>query len=63
LDNASHKIIREMYKRYYNVSIDERKLKRVEDKFYSPAEIINCYVMNKDNSRAFIDRLMQNEKF
>jgi SpoVK/Ycf46/Vps4 family AAA+-type ATPase len=63
LDNASHNIIREMYKRYYNVNIDERKLKKIEEKFYSPAEIINCYVMNKDNSRAFIERLMQNEKF
>jgi len=63
LDYASHNIIREMYKRYYNMNIDERKLKRIEDKFYSPAEIINCYVMNKDDFRAFIDRLMQNEKF
>jgi hypothetical protein len=63
LDNASHNIIREMYKRYYNVNIDERKLKKVKDKFYSPAEIINCYVMNKDTPRDFIERLMQNEKF
>jgi SpoVK/Ycf46/Vps4 family AAA+-type ATPase len=63
LDNASHNIIREMYKRYYNVNIDERKLKKIEDKFYSPAEIINCYVMNKDSPRDFIERLMQNEKF
>lgn len=63
LDNVSHNIIREMHKRYYNSAIDERKLKKVEENFYSPAEIINCYVMNKDNSRAFIERLMQNEKF
>jgi ATP-dependent 26S proteasome regulatory subunit len=63
LDNVSHNIIREMHKRYYNVVIDERKLKKIKDKFYSPAEIINCYVMNKDSPRDFIERLMQNEKF
>ena len=63
LDNASHNIIREMYKRYYNVNIDERKLKKIHDKFYSPAEIINCYVMNKYSPQDFIDRLIQNEKF
>jgi len=63
LDNVSHNIIREMHKRYYNVGVDERKLKKIKDKFYSPAEIINCYVMNKDSPRDFIERLMQNEKF
>jgi SpoVK/Ycf46/Vps4 family AAA+-type ATPase len=63
LDNASHNIIREMYKRYYNLNIDERKLKKIHDKFYSPAEIINCYVMNKYSPQDFIDRLIQNEKF
>ncbi|NDA89469.1 MAG: ATP-binding protein [Alphaproteobacteria bacterium] len=63
LDNVSHNIIREMHKRYYNANVDERKLKKIKDKFYSPAEIINCYVMNKHSPRDFIERLMQNEKF
>ena len=63
LDYASHDIIREMYKRYYNLNIDDRKLKKIKDKFYSPAEIINCYVMNKDSPKDFIIRLMTNEKF
>jgi SpoVK/Ycf46/Vps4 family AAA+-type ATPase len=63
LDNACHNIIRQMYKRYYNVNIDERKLKKIADKFYSPAEIINCYAMNKDSPKEFMERLMRNEKF
>jgi len=63
LDNASHNIIRKMYKRYYNAGVDERKLKKIKDKFYSPAEIINCYVMNKNDPTEFIARLQRNEKF
>jgi hypothetical protein len=63
LDNASHNIIRQMYKRYYNENIDERKLKKIRDKFYSPAEIINCYVMNKEEPSMFMSTLMKNEKF
>ena len=63
LDNASHNIIRKMYKRYYNSCIDDRKLKKIKEYFYSPAEIINCYVMNKNEPNEFIARLQRNEKF
>lgn len=63
LDNASRDIIRQMYERYYSRSIDEKKLKKINDKFYSPAEIINCYIMNKDNPNAFMSRLIKNKKF
>jgi SpoVK/Ycf46/Vps4 family AAA+-type ATPase len=63
LDNANHNIIRKMYKRYYNASIDDRKLKKIKEYFYSPAEIINCYVMNKNDPNEFINRLQRNEKF
>jgi len=63
LDNASHNIIQQIYKRYYNVAIDEKKIKKICNNFYSPAELINCYVMHKDDPVAFIARLMKNEKF
>lgn len=63
LDNASHNIIRKMYKRYYNSCIEDRKLKKIKEYFYSPAEIINCYVMNKNEPTEFIARLQRNEKF
>jgi hypothetical protein len=62
LDNVSHNIIREMYKKYYNSIIDETRLKKIKNNFYSPAEIINCYIMNKDSPKEFINRLMKNEK-
>jgi hypothetical protein len=52
-----------MYERYYSEDINEKFLKKIDDYFYSPAEIINCYVMNKDDPVAFIKRLMKNEKF
>jgi hypothetical protein len=51
-----------MYKKYYNSIIDETRLKKIKNKFYSPAEIINCYIMNKDSPKEFITRLMKNEK-
>ncbi len=63
LDYASRDIIRQMYERYYSEHINEKSLKKIDDYFYSPAEIINCYVMNKDDPVAFIKRLMKNEKF
>jgi DNA polymerase III delta prime subunit len=63
LDNASHEIIKKMYERYYSECINEKHLKKIADYFYSPAELINCYIMNKDDPGAFIRRLMKNEKF
>lgn len=62
LDNASHNIIRQMYKRYYNADIDDKLLKKIKPNFYSPAEIINCYVIYKNEPSAFLQRLLQNEK-
>jgi ATP-dependent Zn protease len=63
LDNVSHDILRKMHLQYYNTNIDEEKLKNINVCFYSPAEIINCYVMYKDDSEAFMERLLKNEKF
>jgi len=63
LDNVSHDILRKMHLQYYNTNIDEEKLKKINVCFYSPAEIINCYVMYKDDSEAFMERLAKNEKF
>jgi hypothetical protein len=63
LDNASHNIIRQMFKRYYNMEIDEKMLKRVKEHFYSPAEIINCYMMYKSKPNEFMKRIIKNEKF
>jgi hypothetical protein len=62
LDNASHDIIEEMFTHYYKKPIDASKLKKIKKYFYSPAEIINCYVLYKDEPNKFMERLMQNKK-
>jgi len=62
-DNASHDIIEEMFIHYYKKPIDANKLKKIKKYFYSPAEIINCYVLYKDEPNKFMERLMQNKKF
>jgi hypothetical protein len=63
LGNVSTEILKEMYKRYYNSSLSDENAEKVQADFYSPAEIINCFLMYKDDSAAFIDRLSKNVKF
>jgi len=62
LGNASHSTIRQMYYKYFQSAIDDRKLKKVKADFYSPAEIINIYTEFKDNKNKFMERLMENIK-
>jgi len=62
LSNASHEIICQMYKKYYKSDINLEKLKKIKNNFYSPAEIINLYVLHKYDPKKFIERLMQNKK-
>jgi ATP-dependent 26S proteasome regulatory subunit len=61
LSNASHNTISEMYKHLFNKNIDNKKLLKINEYFYSPAELINIYVSNK-NEDSFIERLIQNKK-
>jgi chaperone BCS1 len=61
LCNASHNTISEIYSHLFNNKIDDKDLKKIHDKFYSPAEIINMYVSNKDEKQ-FLNRLKQNKK-
>lgn len=63
LNNATREIIGEMFLHYYKNPIDISKLKKIENEFYSPAEIINCYVLHKDEPDKFMERLAQNKKF
>jgi hypothetical protein len=62
MKNASRDIIAQMYERYYNKKINKIALKDINEDFYSPAEIINLYVLHKDDPRAFIQRLLENRK-
>ena len=57
LDNANHNIIKQIYEKYYDKKIDLKKLKKIKEYYYSPAEIINCYVMHKNNPEGFLEHL------
>jgi len=57
LDNCTRSMIRQMYKQYYKSDIDEKTLKKIKDKHFSPAEVINFYVLNRDCPEKFIECL------
>ena len=59
--NASHDVIAEIYFHLFGRDISISKLKKIKPYFYSPAEIINMYVSNK-NEDDFMKRLLQNTK-
>jgi DNA replication protein DnaC len=61
LSNASHNTISEIYLHLFGNKIDKNKLENVKEYFYSPAELINIYVSNK-NEIDFMDRLVKNKK-
>ena len=63
MNNASHEIITEMYNHLYETTtIDTELLKKVTPMFYSPAEIINIYLMYKNEPDKFMQRLILNTK-
>ena len=62
LENASRVTIAEMYSHYYGLLMDPNDLALIPERFYSPAEVINFYVSNHENPRAFIERLVLEKK-
>jgi chaperone BCS1 len=61
LCNASRDTISKIYLHLFNKKIDQSKLKKVKEYFYSPAELINIYVSHKDENE-FMKRLLMNKK-
>jgi ATP-dependent 26S proteasome regulatory subunit len=61
LRNASRKVISEIYFHLFSKEIDNKLLKLVKEYFYSPAEIINIYLSNR-NEKSFLKRLLMNKK-
>jgi ATP-dependent Zn protease len=61
LSNASHNTISEIYSHLFGNKINNNKLTKVKEFFYSPAELINIYVSNK-NEIDFMNRLLKNSK-
>jgi hypothetical protein len=60
LNKVSHKILSEMYSHYYKKTLDPDQLKKIKEFFYSPAEIINYYVLHKDDPNAFLKLISRN---
>lgn len=62
MNNASREIIAEMYRHLYEKRINRNSLSKVKQYFYSPAEIINLYLMHKNDENQFMSRLTMNKK-
>lgn len=62
LSFASRQVISDMYKHLFKpLVMSEEDLDKIQDKFYSPAEIINIYMNENHNSDMFIKRLQMNQ--
>jgi SpoVK/Ycf46/Vps4 family AAA+-type ATPase len=61
LSPASKQVISEIYKHLFEADIDSSILESINDKFYSPAEIINIYMNEEQNAERFIKRLQLNK--
>jgi len=63
LSCATREIIRDMYNHLFKIQLDmnDKKLLKVNDNFYSPAEIMNIYMNEERNPEKFMDRLMKNQ--
>ena len=59
MQNASRKTIAEMYKHLYKQDICEDALARIPDRHYSPADIINIYMNNVNDSAQFCNHLIE----
>ena len=60
LKNTNHNIIKEMYSYYFNESINNEVLKKIPEYKYSPAEIVNNYLLSNDDKDKFVNFLTQN---
>ena len=66
LSYVSHNIISEMYFHFFNKQIDNKKLKKIKEHFYTPSEITNIYMRSRVkgnfDDEMFINRLLMNKK-
>lgn len=62
LSNASHETIKEIYNHLYELDISNKIINKIKAYFYSPAELVNIYIDNRNHPDVFIKRLLQNKK-
>jgi hypothetical protein len=61
---VTRQIIKELYEKWFAntpVLLTDDILNKIENKFYSPAELINIYVSSNNNPTEFLDRLLLNK--
>ena len=62
LSFASRQVVADMYHHLFNpLKMSDDDLSQIKDKFYSPAEIINIYMNEEQDSERFIKRLQINQ--
>jgi SpoVK/Ycf46/Vps4 family AAA+-type ATPase len=62
LSQASRQVVADMYHHLFNpLKMADEDLEKIQDKFYSPAEIINIYMNEEQNSERVIQRLQMNQ--
>ena len=61
LSYASRNTVKEMHHHFFGTQIDEDMLEKINNQFYSPAEIVNIYMTEERNENKFLERLMKNE--
>ena len=62
LSQASRQVVADMYHHLFNpLKMADEDLEKIQDKFYSPAEIINIYMNEEQNSDRVIQRLQMNQ--
>lgn len=62
MKNADHSVIKEIYEKNYKKTINMDDLKKINSELYSPAEVINIYILYINSSEQFMTRLMENKK-
>jgi len=62
LKNTDHKLLNEICFNLFNKYIDIKDLTKINENFYSPAEIINIYLKEERDFHGFLKRILENRK-
>ena len=62
LSYASHQTIKEIYMHLFKAPLEDCKLTNIKENVYSPAEIINIFMMEERNPERFLARLASDKK-
>ncbi len=61
MKNVKRSIIKEFGNHFYKRNVRKLDLEKIEDEFYTAAEITNIYLSNISNFNNFVDRLKENK--